>query len=71
MGGEYEAGGRGLSSYAAGLVHTNDIIDGKKDEAERGGAERGGRGIGSCDGDGDGDGDGGDGNGGQSSWWNA
>ena len=41
MGGEYEAGGRGLSSYAAGLVHTNDIIDGKKDEAERGGAERG------------------------------
>ena len=37
MGGEYEAGGRGLSSYAAGLVHTNDIIDGKKDEAERGG----------------------------------
>ena len=41
MGGEYEAGGRGLSSYAAGLVHTNDIIDGKKGEAERGGAERG------------------------------
>ena len=28
VGGAYEAGGRGLSSYAAGLVHTNDIIDG-------------------------------------------